>query len=89
VRKNRCTIVEGDSARVLLESMPDSLIDDSDATISATGTNTDGKITDANKTISYLLVRRKRTKNITMFRPLKLDEDQVAADTASTGVRRT
>jgi hypothetical protein len=47
----------------------------------ATGINTDGKITNANKTILKMFVRRKRTKKMTMFRPLELDEDQVAADT--------
>jgi hypothetical protein len=49
----------------------------------ATGINTDGKITNANKTILKMFVRRKRTKKMTMFRPLELDEDQVAADSSS------
>jgi len=52
------------------------------ATIIATGINTDGKKTNANKTILKRFVRRKRTKKMTMFRPLGLDEYQVAADKA-------
>jgi hypothetical protein len=32
-----------------------------------------------------MFVRRKRTKKMTKFRPLELDEDQVAADTGLGG----
>jgi hypothetical protein len=35
-----------------------------------------------------MFVRRKRTKKMTMFRPLELDEDQVAADTRNQAARK-
>jgi len=51
--------------------------------VTATKIATGGKKTAENKTIYKSFVRRKRTKKMTKFRPLELDEDQVAADTSA------